>query len=508
MSAAPHVATAASDEPKLPEPSRWLVAYGWMLLLVAALGLIPTSLLVRESMHLAVHHTESSGLCTSLGFSCAGALTSDDAKFHGVVLSYAGFSWYAGLLTFMTIAMLARRAGQGWPNHPWPTLLLLATLLPAIPAMMLIEKLYLNEGAYDPCPLCLATHSVTLALALLMIPAWLGAMGYQRARHRASKAGGAQAAAPASWPLLLAAMVAAAGMGGSSLAGLHFTELYRVHQSTARQLDELMELPGVQQELLIARVRDIDPAALEQLTQRPFPTFGSPDAPVLLTEISDFSCPNCRDVHPRLKTLMREYRDIVRMEFVNMPLDKACNPFVQGSRRLPVCEAHLAAIAAGQQGRFYEYADSLFVYQARLGEGLWDTFAQNIGLDLERFDEDRRSAEVEAILLRDVQFAHQLGITGTPRFMVTFPGQAPQLMPPGIAVDVMFDLILERYGEMLDAEEAATDEPLAAESADGPVEPGSGAAASPASEAADVTEAEPTAGETANEPEGVPADQN
>src|SRR5215213_860981 len=75
---------------------------------------------------------------------------------------------------------------------------------------------------------------------------------------------------------------------------------------------------------------------------------------------------------------------------------------------------HAAAEAAGLQGRFFEMVDSLFADRGRVDDPhLWAR-AEALGLDLERFEAERRSAPVAARVRRDFESGIRAGITSTP----------------------------------------------------------------------------------------------
>jgi protein-disulfide isomerase len=75
---------------------------------------------------------------------------------------------------------------------------------------------------------------------------------------------------------------------------------------------------------------------------------------------------------------------------------------------------HAAAEAAGRQGRFFEMVDSLYEDRGHVDDPhLWKR-AESFGLDLERFNADRRSAEVEARVRRDFESGIRAGVNGTP----------------------------------------------------------------------------------------------
>jgi protein-disulfide isomerase len=84
---------------------------------------------------------------------------------------------------------------------------------------------------------------------------------------------------------------------------------------------------------------------------------------------------------------------------------------------------HAAAEAAGRQGRFFEMVDSLYADRGRVDDPhLWER-VERLGLDLERFEADRRSAEVEARVRRDFETGIRAGVTATPGVFSTLSGE-------------------------------------------------------------------------------------
>jgi protein-disulfide isomerase len=125
---------------------------------------------------------------------------------------------------------------------------------------------------------------------------------------------------------------------------------------------------------------------------------GSEDAPLVLY-YGDFACPKCAVAHERLK------RAPVRVAYRHFAL-RAKHPRA-------VALAH-ATEAAANQGRFWELADALYADQGRLEDPhLWARCEQ-LGIDLDRFERDRRSDAVAERVKRDVHDALRGGATGTP----------------------------------------------------------------------------------------------
>ncbi len=123
------------------------------------------------------------------------------------------------------------------------------------------------------------------------------------------------------------------------------------------------------------------------------------DGAALVIEYADFECPFCAALHERLADLP------VRIVFRHFPV-RSSHPRAWA--------AACAAEAAGLQGRFWELHDSLFADQGRLEDPhLWDR-ARALGLDLERFDADRRSEAVLMRVRRDFRSGVRGGVVTTP----------------------------------------------------------------------------------------------
>jgi len=138
------------------------------------------------------------------------------------------------------------------------------------------------------------------------------------------------------------------------------------------------------------------------------PVKGIAEAPITIVEFSDFECPYCQRGAAVVEQLLNEYSGKVKVAFKNLPL-----PFHKNAR-----PAAKAALAAGKQGKFWEFHDALFNNQRKLGDELYLEIAKNLKLDISKFDKDRASDEIEAEVAADEQLAGNLGFQGTPGFVV------------------------------------------------------------------------------------------
>ncbi len=161
-----------------------------------------------------------------------------------------------------------------------------------------------------------------------------------------------------------------------------------------------------------AKAQQAQQAALQKLTADPkkaiaqSPTYGN--GPILLIEFSDFQCPYCAAARKNLKIFADKYPDRIKLVYKHFPLTQIHN------EALPAAKA---AWAAQQQGKFWDYHDALFDQQKLLNEATFSAIAKTLGLDLAKFDRDRKSSQATQAIALDQTLGESLGIEGTP-FMI------------------------------------------------------------------------------------------
>jgi len=138
--------------------------------------------------------------------------------------------------------------------------------------------------------------------------------------------------------------------------------------------------------------------------RRDDPTEGSEAAPVTIVEFSDFTCPSCRVGAVIMHALMEKYEGKVRLVFKQFPL---LSPL--GAQ---------AALAAQEQGKFWNMHDRLFACEKRLSRKTVMDLAQTAGLDLLRFRGALDTGRFENRVTADMQAARALGVESTPTFFV------------------------------------------------------------------------------------------
>ena len=111
---------------------------------------------------------------------------------------------------------------------------------------------------------------------------------------------------------------------------------------------------------------------------------------------------------PLLEQVLEKYPGKVKLVFKNFPLrnHKLAQP------------AAMAALAAGRQGKFWEYHDKVFDNYNKLNEDMFQQFAMDLGLDMDRFQKDRANQEIVSLINRDLREGSRIGVRGTPTVFI------------------------------------------------------------------------------------------
>jgi Na+/H+ antiporter NhaA len=135
---------------------------------------------------------------------------------------------------------------------------------------------------------------------------------------------------------------------------------------------------------------------------------GPVDAPVTVVEYGDFECPYCGQAEPVIRELLRDFGDVAYV-WRHLPLNDV-HPSAQ--------QAAEAAEAAAEQGAFWEIHDLLLDHQDALGFDDLVGHAEELGLDVARFEEDLRTRVGARRVAEDVDSADLSGVSGTPTFFI------------------------------------------------------------------------------------------
>ncbi|MEO5766783.1 MAG: thioredoxin domain-containing protein, partial [Polyangia bacterium] len=138
------------------------------------------------------------------------------------------------------------------------------------------------------------------------------------------------------------------------------------------------------------------------------PTKGGKQPKVTIVEFSDFQCPFCSRVNPTLAQISKDYGNDIQIAFRHLPL-----PFHENA--MPAAEA---AEAAREQGKFWEMHDKLFANQTALDRASLEKYAQEIGLNADKFKAALDSHKYKDRIKHDSEDAEKFGARGTPNFFI------------------------------------------------------------------------------------------
>jgi protein-disulfide isomerase len=152
------------------------------------------------------------------------------------------------------------------------------------------------------------------------------------------------------------------------------------------------------------------------------PSWGNPDAPVTIVEISDFQCPFCSRVGPTLKQIKDTYgKDKVRIVWKHNPL-----PFHKEARPAHEAAATVHAIAGSEA--FWKFHDLAFANQRDLKPENFEKWAREAGADAAKFKQAFDAKTHAGKVDEDMALAQRIGASGTPAFRingVTLSGAQP-----------------------------------------------------------------------------------
>jgi protein-disulfide isomerase len=157
------------------------------------------------------------------------------------------------------------------------------------------------------------------------------------------------------------------------------------------------------------------------------PWSGPANAPITLVEFSDFQCPFCYKAVAQLNTLLKAYPTQVRLI----------------SKQFPLIDSHpaaaisaAAALAAHQQGKFWQMHDIMFANHGNLSRKAILDWATGLGLDMKRFTADLDSPAIKQAVQRDMEDGNRAGVDATPTVFID-----GQKYNGGLALDALKPVI-------------------------------------------------------------------
>jgi protein-disulfide isomerase len=159
---------------------------------------------------------------------------------------------------------------------------------------------------------------------------------------------------------------------------------------------------------------------------------GNPDGDVTLVEFFDYRCGYCKKVHPVMAELLKTDSNIrvVYKEF----------PILGPQSKM----ASLVAIAASRvdPSKYLQFHNALMTAKGSLNQEAIQDIAAEAGFDMAALSKELRNPEIEQIVADNYQLAKNLGITGTPGFVI-----GDTIVPGYINISQMRDLVEQARAE-------------------------------------------------------------
>jgi protein-disulfide isomerase len=157
-----------------------------------------------------------------------------------------------------------------------------------------------------------------------------------------------------------------------------------------------------------------------------------PDEPQLtIVEFADFECPYSKEASAAVRTLAAKYKDRVRFEFREFPLEDV---------HTAAMNAAVAAECAKEQGKFWAFHDKMFVNQKSLGFADLLKYGEQVGLQTDQFQKCLVDNRYAARVAADLRAGKAAGVRGTPTFFLN-GNRVEGAIPPEIFEQVIEKLL-------------------------------------------------------------------
>lgn len=143
---------------------------------------------------------------------------------------------------------------------------------------------------------------------------------------------------------------------------------------------------------------------------------GDKNAKKIIYVYSDYQCPICYAHNIMMHKLAKEVKGI-KIVHKNLPLDTDCNGYLQSPFHEGSCVDARFAVAAEEQGKFWEMNDILFQNKPKTEDEILK-LVEGKGFDIEKLQKDANSAETALKIKEDIREAYKKGINGTPTTMI------------------------------------------------------------------------------------------
>ena len=156
------------------------------------------------------------------------------------------------------------------------------------------------------------------------------------------------------------------------------------------------------------------------------PSTGNPNGDVTIVEFSDYQCPYCKKAHGAVTaTLAADSK--VKLVYKDLPILGEASKV-----------AAVAALASIKQGKHEAFHNALMANTAKLDTDLIFKIAASVGIDVALLQKDMGDPKIKEIIARNMALAEELGVRGTPAFVV-----GKQFVPGAVDADALAKMIAD-----------------------------------------------------------------
>ena len=171
------------------------------------------------------------------------------------------------------------------------------------------------------------------------------------------------------------------------------------------------------------RYWELDPPKLSQsinkgITSDGHPWIGADDPELVIVEYTDYLCFQCRKFHFYLRELIQDNPEKIRLVHRHFPLDHKFNPIVRKKFHGGSGKLALFTIYAQAQGKFWEANDLFFKLNPKIKIVKLKPLAESLGLNYKDMSRAQYDAQIQSKLLKDIRAGLELGISGTPAYVI------------------------------------------------------------------------------------------
>jgi protein-disulfide isomerase len=163
---------------------------------------------------------------------------------------------------------------------------------------------------------------------------------------------------------------------------------------------------------------------LSKLTDKNLPSYGNPEADVTVIEFFDYNCGYCKRAVPDIQEIVKN-DDNVRFVFKEMPI---LGPSSKTAAQY--------ALAAHKQGKYFDFHVALMEHRGQKNEATMEKIGKELDLDIEQLTKDAKSEEINQEIEDIITLASDIGIRGTPAFIVEGELFRGYLGPDGLANEI------------------------------------------------------------------------